>query len=145
MTKVDEKTRGELAAIRDRVLLTVHFMDEAEDLGPIGAQMRTIVEAAFAKDDIRAMRLVARDVDALTNSLPSHQREGLEALLKNRLGIDKDVERSETSRRIAAVLKRGAIRSEKERRHLEDHLEMLEATGCNPGEAEAVRRLLHGS
>lgn len=145
MKKLDEKTLGELAAARDRILLTIQFVDEAEDLGPLGSQMRAIVQAAFTRKDIRAMRLVARDVDALTNSLPAHQREGLEALLKSRLGVDKDAERLEVSRRIAAVLKRGKIASDKERRHLEDYLEMIEATGGDPAEAEAVRCLLRGS
>jgi hypothetical protein len=41
-----------------------------------------------------------------------------------------------------AVLARGTIASEKERRRLEEYADMLEATDGDPGEIAAVRRLL---
>jgi hypothetical protein len=144
MKKLDERAQADLSSLRDRVLLSLQFMDEAEDLGPLADQIRRTVESTCAKQDLRAMRLIARDVDALTNALPPYQRDGLEALLNRRLGVDKDAERLEASRHVAALLQRGTIQSEKERRRLEEYVEMLETTGGDPAEVDAVRRLLSG-
>jgi hypothetical protein len=85
---------------------------------------------------------MARDVDQMTVGLTPDQRDGLEALLHSRLGIDADVEREELGRQLAKVIERGAVASEKERRHLEDYAEMLEATGGDAKLIEVVRRIL---
>jgi hypothetical protein len=130
-----------LEKLRNRLLLTIQFVEGVQAF-PSGVQFRRIVESTAAKGDLRAMRLIARDIDAMTLGLMPQEREGLEAILQQRLGIDKDAERAEWGRRIAGVLRRGSIASEKERRHLEDYAEMLEATGGDPSELEAVRRLL---
>jgi hypothetical protein len=78
----------------------------------------------------------------MTIGLAPQQRDGLDALLRQRLGVDKDQERSELRERIAQVLRRGTIASEKERRRLEEYADSLEATGGNPAEVAAVRDLL---
>lgn len=132
----------ELDALRGRVALTLRFMGDAEDLGAFGEMLAAKVESAFSKDDLRAMRLIVREVDSLAIALPPHQREGLEAVLKSRLGVDKDAERAVLRDRVAVILRRGTIASERERRKLEDYLELLEATGGDVMEMGAVRQLL---
>ena len=89
------------------------------------------------------MRVIARDIDQMTIGLEPHQREGLRAVLQARFGIDTEAEEAVSRRRIAKALSRGSIASEKERRHLEDYAEMLEATGGDQTELKAVRKLLH--
>ena len=135
----DQKT---LKALRDRIVLTLEFINETEDSGIIGQKLRTKTDLAFEKGNLRGMRLMAREIDSFTVAMAAHQRDGLEAILKARLGVDKDYERSKLRLKVAAVIKRGSISSEKERRRLEDYLEMLEATGGDATEAEAVRMLL---
>ena len=106
--------------------------------------MRAIVEDAATRQDLRTLRLIGREVDAMTIALAPHERDGLEAILRDRFGVDADAERAELKRRVAAVIARGTVASEKERRRLEDYAEMLEATGGDPAEIEAVRRLVSG-
>ena len=130
-----------LRQLRDRSELTLRFIESAQAF-PSGEGFRTAVENAAAKGDLRTMRLLAREIDGITLALPPHQREGLEAILRDRFGVDKDAERAELKARVALIVARGTIASEKERQHLEDYLEMLDATGGDPGEVETVLNLL---
>jgi hypothetical protein len=130
-----------IAALRDRLMLTLQFMERAQDF-PSGPKMREIVVRAAEQGDYRNLRLMAKEVDAMTIALAPHERDGLEALLSSRLGIDKDAERDEMRRKVAVALQRGTVASEKERRRLEEYVEMLEASGDAPAEAAAVKRLL---
>jgi hypothetical protein len=91
------------------------------------------------------MRVLAREIDKMTIALAPHEREGLEALLQQRLGVDKDAERAELRRQVTTALERGAVASEKERRRLEEYVEMLEATGGDPAEIAAVTELLRST
>lgn len=135
------KDEAAVSAIRERLVLTLRFMQNAQEF-PSGQQWMDLVEAASGKGDIRTLRLLAREIDAMTVALAPHERDGLEALLLSRLGVNKDEERAELQRQVAMVLKRGSIASEKERRRLEDYVEMLETTGGDPAEIEAVRQLI---
>lgn len=130
-----------LRALRDRILLTLRFVENAQGF-KYGQGVREATNAAFVKQSLRSMKLIAREIDAMTIGLTSDERDGLDALLSDRLGVDKADERVRQSQQVAAVLRRGSIASEKERRRLEDYADMLEATGGDLAEAERVRTLL---
>jgi hypothetical protein len=144
MTKKQLRPEAEITlnALRDRLLLTIRFFEDAEEF-PSGEQIRHLVKAAAAKGDLRALRLMSREIDAMSVALAPHKRDGLEAILRQRLGIDKEQERAVLGEQIAAIIARGTIASEKERRRLEDYAEMLEATGGDRTEIDAVRRLVN--
>lgn len=127
-------------SLHDRLVLTIRYFEDAQAF-PSGAQMRALVEDAAARSDVRTLSLIGREVDKMTIALAPHERDGLEAILREQIGVDKDAERAELKRQIAAVIARGSVASEKERRRLEDYAEMLEATGGDREEIEAVRRL----
>ncbi len=130
--------------LQQRLVLTIQYIEDVQDF-PSGKDMQDLVVSAAARGDLRTLRLVAKEVDAMTVALAPHEREELEALLLSRLGVDKHLERAEMRRKIAEVLQRGTIASEKERRRLEDYVEMLEATRGDPTEIEAVQQLLRSS
>lgn len=139
--KANPEAELALEKLAQRLLITLRFFEGVQDFRG-GATLRGMIETAAAKRDMRSLRLMAREIDAMATALFPEQREGLEAILEQRVGVDKDAERAELQKRVAAVLERGSIASEKERRRLEDYAEMLEATGGNPAEIRAVRRLL---
>jgi hypothetical protein len=139
--KLSPEDQKLLDGLRDRLVLTVQFIENAQDF-PSGSELRAIVENVTSKGDLRSLRLLAREIDSMTTSLAPHEREGLEAHLASRLGVDSQAERADLRRRMEAVLARGTIASEKERRRLEEYADMLEATDGDPGEIAAVRRLL---
>jgi hypothetical protein len=141
-SKLRPEDEIKMHALRDRLLLTIRFFEDAEDF-PSGEQMRRLVETATAKGDLRTLRLMSREIDAMSVGLAPQQRDGLEAILRQRLGIDKVEERAILSAQIAAIIARGTVASEKERRRLEDYAEMLEATGGDRTEIDAVRRLVN--
>lgn len=139
--KLTPEDESALHTLKDRLLFTIRFIEDVQ-LFPSGAQFRAVIESSAEKNDLRSLKLMARDIDAMVLSLAPHEREGLEAVLKQRLGVDKDAERVALKRQVALALARGTVASEKERRRLEDYVEMLEATGGDCSEAEAVRLLL---
>jgi len=130
-----------LQKLAQRLLITLRFIEDVQDFKS-GAMLRGMVEAAAAKSDMRSLKLMSREIDAMAMSLFPEQREGLETVPRQRLGVDKEAERAELQQQVAAVLKRGTVASEKERRRLEDYAEMLEAIGGDPVEIQAVRRLV---
>jgi hypothetical protein len=132
---------SDLTQLRDRLLLEITFLEDAQDF-PSGSELREVVEAAAARKDKRSLRLIARDLDAMTNTLERHQRDALDALLKARLGVDKDFERATLRRHVADVIKRGTIASAKERQRLEEYADIIEIAGDHFAELKAVRQLL---
>ena len=139
--KLSPENDAAVRALRHRLLLTIQFFENTNEFA--GApEWRELVESAAANGRLRDLRLLAREIDAMSIALAPNEREGLEAVLRERLGVDKDAERRELGQQIAKVLQRGKIASEKERRRLEEYVEMLEATGGDPGEIEAVNALL---
>jgi len=132
----------ELKRLRDRIALTVGFLDDVEDLGAFGQELVRKADELFSSGDSRGLKLVAKQVDAFTIGLSQDQRDGLEAILKARLGVDKDQERAELKHHVAEIVATGRIAGAKQRRKLEDYLEALEATGGDEAEVAAIKQLL---
>jgi hypothetical protein len=139
--KLTPEDEAHVTLLCERMILTLRSIENVEHF-PEGEQMRAIIERAAKNGDLRALRLVARNVDEMTLALPSAEREAMEALLRERVGVDKELERAEQRGKVVAILQRGTVASEKERRRLEEYMEMLEITGGDEAEAAAVRRLL---
>ena len=142
--KLTSEQESQLRALFDRIMLTIDFADRVGGFGdgrlPLAEMSRQTARRAFEASSLRDLRLMARDIDQACIALPPHQREGLEALLGSRLGVDKDAERADMRAKVAVAIKRGKVGSEKERRRLEDYAEMLEASGGDPEEIAAIRR-----
>ena len=62
------------------------------------------------------LRRMAREIEAMTIALAPHEREGLEAVLREHHVTDKDRERAELRMRAVVALRRGAVASEKKGR-----------------------------
>jgi hypothetical protein len=137
-----EELQARVQAVKARLELVIDFVAETNDF-PSASQIRAIVAAAAARRDLRTLRLVRRDIDAMTIALAPEQREALSGLLRERLGIDVESERLELKRAAETAIARGRVASEKERRRLEDYAEMLEATGGDPTEIESILRLVN--
>jgi hypothetical protein len=133
---------AELKLLRERITVTLRFIDEAEDLGDFGREILRKTDELFAKRSLGGLKLIAKQVDAFMIGLTQDQRDGLEAILKARIGVDREAERARGRDEVAQILTKGRIDSEKQRRRLEDYLEALESTGEDAAEAAAIRRLL---
>jgi hypothetical protein len=144
--KLTGEQESQLRALFDRIMLTIDFADRVGGFGdgrlPLADMLRQKARQSFEASNLRDIRLIAREIDQACIALSPYQREGLEALLGSRLGVDKDAERADMRAKVAAAIKRGKVASEKQRRRLEDYAEMLEATGGDPEEIAAVRRLV---
>lgn len=135
------RSGGTIEELRERMLVTIDFIERVEEF-PSARQLREIIANAVRNEDARTLRLVAKEVDAMALALPDHEREGLEALLLSKVGVDKAAERQALRRKVEQVLQRGTVASEKERQRLEEYIDMLVATGGEASEIAAVRRLL---
>lgn len=135
------EAEGEVRSLQRRLTLTLQFMENAQDF-PSGRHIRAIVDSAAKRNDLKTLGLVARDLDAMTSALSADQRDGLNALLSSRLGIDAEAERAAAIQGAVEAVRRGTIRSEKERQHLEQWAELLKSTGDDPATLSSLRRLL---
>jgi hypothetical protein len=143
------KELSELGTLRERMLLTIKFVAEVEDSdntrdARVDQILSAAVEKAVADDDLITLRVLSREIDGMALALAPHQREGLEAILAKRLGINVEEEQTKLRRRAATAIRRGTVGSERERQHLQRYLEMLEQIGGDPAEIEAVHNLLRG-
>lgn len=139
-----QKDKDLLELLHARVLFTLEFLERVHDF-PSAIKWRKVTEKAYAEHNLRSMRMINHEIDSMTAVLTGDQREGLEALLSARLGVNKDEERDEQRRQISRILQRGTIASERERRRLEQYLEQLEATGDSGEDLTAIRHLLSSS
>ncbi len=87
----------------------------------------------------------ARDarLNDLCQGLPGDLQDGLEALLAARLGIDADAERAAERSRIAQILARGRIASEKEYRFVVSYLERIDNDASARKDVTALEELMH--
>jgi len=134
---------SELHRLHERLVLTITFFQKAEDF-PSGDPMRVVIEQAVQRKDVRSLRVISRELDAMALALPSYQRDGLEAKLNVKLGVDRDAERTMEDEQVKRILARGRIASEKERRRLEEYVERTDVAG-DASQAGAVRNLLSRS
>jgi hypothetical protein len=57
--KLSPEDQKLLDGLRDRLVLTVQFIENAQDF-PSGSELRAIVENVTSKGDLRSLRLLAR-------------------------------------------------------------------------------------
>jgi hypothetical protein len=143
--KQTRKAEDEVAirSLAERLLLMIQFFRTVEESEEFDV-LHTFVQSAASAGNLRHLKLVSRDVERIALGLAPNEREGLEALLHHRLGIDKDTERAALHQTMAKVLERGSVASEKERRRIEEYVELLEATGGDAAEIAAFEALLSG-
>jgi hypothetical protein len=140
--KLNPEAEKEVSALRERLVLTLRFIQEAGDDFPNCDQWLELVDNAATNGELRTLRLLVREVNELVATLTRDQMNDLRALLQARLGVDMDAERRDLQLQIARALKRGTIASEKERRRLEEYVEMLEVNGGNQAQIEKIEQLL---
>lgn len=131
-------------ALGKQLLLTIEFIERMQDF-PSGPQLREIVSNEMERGRLAALRILERDVREMALTLAPHERDGLEALLEQRIGYDADAawlaERAAARLSLAA----GRVRSERERQRLERYLEALAVRGDDANEAAAIQALLKSS
>lgn len=140
MTPVPNR-KEEARELGERLLLTLEFIEHAQEF-PSGAQFRSIVESEMARGRLRALKLIARDVDEMVLTLAPNEREGLEAILRARTGFDAEATWQAERAAVEQVLRTGRVRSEKERLRLERFVEALVVRGGESETIAAVRTLL---
>jgi hypothetical protein len=133
--------KDEARELGERLLMTLKFIEQAQDF-PSGAQFRSIVESEMARGRLRALKLIARDVDEMVLTLAPNEREGLEAILSARTGFEAEATWQAERTAVEHVLRTGRVRSEKERLRLERFVEALVVRGGDPETVAAVRTLL---
>src|SRR6478752_5845467 len=90
-----------------RILLTMQFIENRYGAIRMSAEYRAMIQQAMEEGDRRDLKLLAADFAEMVTGLTRDEREGLEALLKQELGIDADADRAELSRQVAKSIARG--------------------------------------
>lgn len=133
---LSDKRHQELNCLREWCATILKFLPQEE------AAIMEIVEQTYSKADLRGMRLIARDLNALDrDEWTSAQREELNRLLKDRFGKNLADVRSRDLTRIDRIRKRG-IRTENEFRLVHERAEEIWDDDTKRNELEALNRLL---
>jgi hypothetical protein len=109
----------EIAELRERSLLILSAIERGEP-GPLWASLRQTIESAERVTDLRT---IYREVRGFLAAMPPSARELLERDLARRFGPDTQQERDE--RVIEKVRSSGRIRTEREYRIVQAHLDSL--------------------
>jgi hypothetical protein len=139
--KPGAQKRTDVEALRSRMLAIVAFIEEVQEF-EAGRDLRRLIQAEAANGHLRVLRLLSREVDAMTNTLEPAQREALHAMLQRQLGIDLAPERAARARWADTIVARGSVRSARERMRLEHYLEELTATGADPHRVQTIASVL---
>lgn len=132
----------ELVALRDRIVITIQYLDDVDDLGEFADAVVRQTEACFSKGKLGPLKLIANQIDSFTVALNMQQRDGLDAILGARLGVDRDAERASREHYLACVIASGRIASAKQRRKIEEYLERLESENGDPALIQEIAKLL---
>lgn len=134
--------RAKLEELRQILLFTIDVFASAQDF-PDADKFRDVVESVFRKEDLRAMRLLEREINMMGDLvLDLHQRDGLQAALAQRFGTPLSGDLAVGERLALSALRRGRIVSERERQRLEDYVSVLERSGENLEQLKLLRELL---
>ena len=117
----------ELRRLRDRAVLTIDFVRRRSDLGEFGGQMLAVIETTFAKQDLRGLRVLSRDVTELAQGMAPQDVKELESLMARELGVDLPAEAETENQEILAIASRGRIRNEREHRLVAEYLDRASA------------------
>jgi hypothetical protein len=129
----------ELEQLYRRALLVLEFMTKKSDLvAAVASDGRAGMEAAYRRQDLRALRMAARDDNEWIMSLAPADREELERLLLNELDVDVEEQRGADRARVGEVLARAGIANDEEYRLL---LSRLNEIGSDPRFLEEARRI----
>lgn len=111
----------ELLYLRDRCLSIIRFVRKAtgEELMD---QLEQIVIETYSKGNMRGMRMVSRDVNAMAKSLQHVDVLELEKMLAQQFGEDLQGDRT-TLRTVRKVLERGIIESVESYRTVHEYLQ----------------------
>jgi len=140
--QLSAEDEARLAQLYSRLTLILHFIEDVEDF-PSGPQVREVVAAAMNQRDLRTLRLIERDVEEMAHALSPGERERLQTQLRNAAAGSSDLGRIRAHQEVVAILARGRVGSEKERRRLEQYADELNAeAGADTETIEAIQRLL---
>lgn len=130
----------ELDLLYRRSMLTCEYLRSYAGLEPASAFIDA-VERTFQSRNLRGMRIMVRELSDLAKDLPPHRKEELQAELKFRFGIDGEDEDRRERDKVAAVLARGRINSEREYRRVMEWIEELESEAVVSDELRQLRDL----
>jgi hypothetical protein len=136
-----EQQRAEAVRLGNRLLAILAFIEGVQDF-PIGSQFRALVHELVTAANVRGLKIMARDVDAMAITLTPDERMELSAVLAASLNVDLDAEWMSQEVEMMRIVAKGRISSEKERQRLERFEEALEFRAAPASQLAAVRAVL---
>ena len=130
--------REALAELRVRAFLMLDAFERDQPGSGVG-QLRQVVEGARS---VSAMQSILRELRAAASTLSPTGRQHLDRELGKRLGPELSAEEEREQAVVAAVQRRGSIRSEREYRIVQAHADAISASHAAQAEVVALGRLL---
>ena len=133
---------SELQELYDQATAVVRWLMDHEQLPHSGSPLLDVLDDTRAAQNLRGMRMAARDIREMLSALTPSQRAQIEADLGTTPRATLRRSTSEDQRAAAAILERGHIRNDREYYLLRARLGMIEGEPTLDTEAQAITALL---
>ena len=115
----------------------------ADQLGEFGGPMLGVLANTLAAQDLRGMRMVARDMRAMLAGLSPEDRSRVESEIAGVAGSSPAIAEMDDAAEAKAILARGRIRNDREYYLLRDQLDRVESENASPTAARELSTLLN--
>ncbi|MFC2187425.1 hypothetical protein ACFCT7_08915 [Fulvivirgaceae bacterium LMO-SS25] len=139
--KIKEDQLNELYYLKEWCSSVVKFILEQSPVGgDMLMQYDIVINSSYQKQDIRGLRMVAKDVMEWAKGLSESDKSKLDEVLESKFGsgLNGEIEK----KNVAQILKRGKITTEDEYRLLLNRIEEIHTDPSKNEEVERVNLLL---
>ncbi|MFZ6664176.1 hypothetical protein [Peijinzhouia sedimentorum] len=139
--KIKEDQLKELYYLKEWCSSVVKFILEQSPVGgDMLMQYDIVINSSYQKQDIRGLRMVAKDVMEWAKGLSESDKSKLDEVLESKFGsgLNGEIEK----KNVAQILKRGKITTEDEYRLLLNRIEEIHTDPSKNEEVERVNLLL---
>jgi hypothetical protein len=143
MARLKPEHLAELRQLYQQSVAVVDWLVAHDHLGS-GADWKRALAGAFDIQNLRGLRMAARDLGDMLRFLPPGERHELVRAVERRTGRSLLMLEAKDAKAAAAIVKRGRVRNDNEYYLLRSHLDRIEADPARASEAEPVMRLLEG-
>lgn len=117
----------ELKYLRDRTLLIIDFILNKDVGNPIMQQFKSIIQETYAKNNLKGLKTLSRDMNAWAKGLPQKDIKELELMLLETFGENLSGDKI-THTVVKQVLKIGKIENKENYRVVYEYLQDISPT-----------------
>jgi len=139
--KLNVEQLKELHLLKEKcsIILKTIFEDSPADISMLD-QYEKVINACCQKNDIKGLRMVAKDIEEWTKGLDQAKKDKIDEKLKLKFNIGSSIDEEE--RNVSRILKNGKINTDSEYRLMINWVEVIYADQSKKDELNKINFLL---